>query len=149
METTADRSAIRKAPAHLWVVGTLATLWNGFACLDYVLTNLRHPAYIAQLPPEMIDYIDAFPAWTIIAWGAGVALALLGSLLLLGRSLWAAYCFAFSLLTLAATQFYNFATGWPESMNTPTNWIMNVVIWIVAVALLLYAIRMRTRKILR
>lgn len=150
MDTIASGDARgRAAPAHLWIVGILGTLWNGFGCVDYLLTNLRVPSYIAQFSPDMIDHIDAFPVWAIITWGMGVGFALIGSLLLLMRSLWAAYCFAISLLALTATQLYQSSTGLPASMNTPASWLLTGVIWSVAVALLLYAVRMRTRKLLR
>jgi len=130
-------------------VGLLSLLWNGFGCLDYTLTNLRDPAYIAQFPPEMIDYLDSFPGWAVVAWGLGVGAGALGSLLLLARSIWAAYAFAFSFLGLALTTFYQFSEGMPASMNTPMNWGMTGAIWIVCIGLLLYALRMRSRGVLR
>ncbi|MET1753951.1 hypothetical protein ABVV53_00505 [Novosphingobium sp. RD2P27] len=149
MDTIANGEAGGGAPVHLWVVGVLATLWNAFGCVDYLLTNLRDPRYVARFAPDMIDYIDAFPAWVIVTWGMAVGFALIGSLLLLARSLWAAYCFAFAVLALAATQLYQSSTVLPPSMNNPASWLLTSVIWLVAVALLLYAVRMRTRKVLR
>ncbi len=137
-----------KAPLHLWVVGILSLLWSGYGCYDFVMTNVRDAGYLAPLPPDMIDYLDAYPAWVVLGWAAGVGFSLIGALLLLGRSLWAAYAFAFSLLGLATTQVYDFATPTPPSMKTAANWGMTGLIWIVAVGLLLYAIRMRTRRVL-
>ena len=30
-----------RAPAHLWIVGILALLWNCFGCYDYLMTAMR------------------------------------------------------------------------------------------------------------
>lgn len=143
------REARIRAPAHLWIVGGLSLLWNAFGCFDFLMTNVRHSAYIAQLPADMVDYLDAFPAWTVVAWAMGVGFGALGSLLLLARSSWATVAFALSLVGLAGTQVYQIATGLPDGMNTPMNWGMTALIWALAIGLLLYAVRMRRRGVLR
>ncbi|VWX46878.1 hypothetical protein [Novosphingobium sp. 9U] len=149
MDATIGATGAEKAPVHLWVVGTLSLLWNAFGCFDFVMTNVRDAAYLADLPPDMIDYIDGFPAWAVIAWAMGVGFGLLGSILLFGRSLYAAYAFAFSVLGLAGTQLYQFGEGTPRGMDTPANWGMTALIWVIALALLFYALRMRARGVLR
>ena len=30
-----------RTPAHLWIVGALATLWNAFGAYDYLMTRKR------------------------------------------------------------------------------------------------------------
>ncbi len=76
----------RKIPAHYWVVAGLSLLWNAFGAVDYTLTKMRNPAYLANFPPEMMAAIDKFPAWMTIFWALGVWGSLLGSVLLLIRS---------------------------------------------------------------
>lgn len=149
MDATTSAAMTGKAPVHLWIVGVLSLLWNAFGCFDFLMTNVRDADYLAQFPPDMIDYIDAFPAWAVIAWAMGVGCALLGSILLLGRSFYAVYAFAFSLLGLAGTQIYQFGEGTPPGMDTAANWGMTALIWLIALALLAYAIRMRARGVLR
>ena len=34
-----------RAPAHLWIVGVLATVWNGFGAYDYLMTRMRNTDY--------------------------------------------------------------------------------------------------------
>lgn len=148
MTATVARSPVAKAPAHLWIVGGLSLLWNAFGCYDYLMTNMRVASYIVRFPPDMIDYLDAFPGWLVVGWAIEVGCALLGSLLLLGRSLWAAYAFAVSVLFMAASQAYQLAIGLPPSMTTPGYWSMIVAIWIVAQGLLFYALRMRASRVL-
>jgi hypothetical protein len=144
-----DQARRKRAPAHLWVVGGLSLLWNLFGCIDYVLTNLREPSYVAAFPPGMIDMLDAFPSWVTVAWGIGVGCALWGSVLLLAGLGWAELAFLLSLLGLAASQLYQFVTGLPPEMNTVANWGMTAVIWIIAVGQMVYTARMRARGVLR
>lgn len=149
MDATTGTAMANKAPLHVWVVGTASLLWSAFGCFDFLMTNIRDAAYLAQLPADMIDYLDGFPAWAVIAWAMGVGFALLGSMLLLIRSLYAAYAFAFSLLGLAGTQLYQFGEGTPPGMDTAASWGMTALIWLISVAVLVYALRMRARGVLR
>lgn len=138
-----------KAPAWFWVVAVLSLLWNAFGCLDYTMTVTRNPAYIAQFPPETIDYLDAMPVWAIAVWALGVWSALLGSVLLLVRSGWAVTAFAASLLGLGLSTVYQTVSNAPPAMETGVNLAVMVIVWIVAVALLWFSIGMRARGVLR
>ncbi|WP_313435707.1 hypothetical protein [Novosphingobium sp.] len=77
-----------RTPRHLWIVGVLALVWNAFGCTDFSMTVTRNPEWLAPLSPEMIDWLDAAPSWTIVTWALGVWGGLAGSLLLLLRSRW-------------------------------------------------------------
>lgn len=131
------------APIHLWIVGVLSLLWNAMGATDFTLTNIRLQSWIAGLPPEVIQQIDAYPAWAVAAWGCGVWGALAGSLLLLFRSRYAVHAFALSLAGLAATTAYQVMTG--TYGLTGAMAVMNLLIWAAAVALLIYALRMKAR----
>ena len=70
-------SAQGRAPMHLWIVGILSLLWNGFGCYDYFMTRTQGAAYINQMMhttdgDAMMAYINAFPIWVSAAWGLGV-----------------------------------------------------------------------------
>lgn len=132
-----------------WIVAVLSLLWNAFGALDYTLTNLRYAAYLKNFPPEMVQVIDAMPVWTLAAWALGVWGALAGSILLLIRSRFAIHAFAVSLLGLAVSSSYQFTLDLPASLDTKGMNAMMLVIWIIAVGLLLYAIRMRRQGVLR
>ena len=134
-------------PIHFWVVGVASLLWNAFGAYDFLMTNIRNPAHLAQFPPEMIQQIDAFPAWAVVAWGCGTWGALAGSLLMLFRSRFAVHAFAVSLAGLALVTGYQVAAG--AYGVTGGMAVMNLVIWAVAAALLVYAVKMRRRGVLR
>jgi hypothetical protein len=144
METSA------RTPAHLWIVGILSALWNAFGCTDYTMTQTRNDAWLANFPPEMMDYIESFPAWAEAAWALGVWGGLAGSLLLLARSRHAVTAFAVSLVGLLGTTIYQFGMAdLPGSMRTGGMIGMQLVIWVVAIGLFLYARTARARGLLR
>ncbi|MBB4858231.1 hypothetical protein HNO88_001550 [Novosphingobium chloroacetimidivorans] len=146
MDATTNAARADKAPAHLWLAGGAGLLWHAWGCYDFLMTNVRDAAYLAQVPADRIDYIDGFPAWAVIAWATSVGCGLIGSILLLGRLPHAAYAFAFSVLGLAGMQLYQYGEGTPASMGTAAYWSMRALAWFVALALLGYARRMRARS---
>jgi hypothetical protein len=138
-----------KAPWHLWVVGILSLLWNLFGAVDFTMTNTRNAAYLAQFPPEMMQIIDTFPMWSIIAWGCGVWGALIGSFALLLRSRGAVLAFAISLVGLAVSQYYQATLDMPASMETARMKAMTGAIWAGAIFLLWYSWRQHRAGVLR
>lgn len=141
-------SAYRPGPTY-WIIAVGAALWNGFGCLDFIMTASRNPAYLAQVPPEIIDWLDSAPTWTLVPWALGVGGGLLGALLLLVRSRLAVGAFAASLGGLAVTQVWQFSTDRPASMTTPGMIAMTLLIWAVALALLWHAWRHLRMGVLR
>ena len=139
-----------KTPAHLWIVGVLATLWNAFGCFDYVMTQTGNAQYLAQFTDEQRAYFESFPAWMEAAWAVGVWGALLGSLLLLLRNRHAVTLYMLSLLGLLTATIYQYGMAdMPAGMTSPAMMAMNAFIWAVAILLLVYSMRMRARGVLR
>ena len=144
-----------RTPAHVWIVGALATLWNAFGAYDYLMTRSRNTEYLSSMMPgvdanQFLAYIDGYPIWAQIGWGLGVWMGLLGSVLLLLRSRWAVHSFALSLLGMALSFTYVF-TGppMPGEEQIGAMKYFPLVIVAVGVALLYYAVAMRKRGILR
>ena len=136
-------------PWHLWAVGIVTVLWNGFGAFNYWVTQTRNEAFMAQLSGEQRAFLDAAPAWVHGAWAFGVWGALAGSLLLLARSRHAVVAFGLSLAGLAANTVYQLTLPTPSPhLDTPGQIALHVAIWAVAIALLLYALRMRRRGVL-
>lgn len=138
-----------QTPRHLWIVGILSLLWNAFGAYDYTMTNTRNAAYLRQFPPEMMQVIDAFPPWTMVAWALGVWGALAGSVLLLLRSRFAVHAFAASLAGLAGSTAYQLSVDMPESMTGGLMMVMNLIIWAGAILFLWYAWAQRRAGVLR
>ena len=139
-----------RAPLHFWIVAGLSLLWNAFGAFDYMMTNLRSAAYLANFPPDMMSYIDAMPTWATAAWALGVWGGLAGAVLLLLRSRYAVVAFALSLLGLAVSTIYQWTMPQqPAWMTEPAMLAMNAVIWVAAIFLLFYALAMRRRGLLK
>lgn len=128
------------APAHLWIVGILGTLWNCFGVFDFVMTETANQGYLAKYGTEATAYYMSFPAWFVAFWALGVWGGLAGSLLLLVRSKHAVTLFALSLVGLFVTTVYQFALSSPPADMTTTGMLlMMLVIWAVAIGLFVYA----------
>ncbi|MEO6224399.1 MAG: hypothetical protein ABIO80_00890 [Sphingomicrobium sp.] len=144
-----------RAPMHLWVVGILSLLWNGFGCYDYLVTRLRDTDYLAKMMPgtdpnAVLAYIDSFPLYAQIGWGLGVWGGLAGSLLLLLRSRWATLAFALSFIgALLGLGYQIMHPAGIASMHEGAGGVMPYVIIAVALALALYARAMEKKRVLR
>jgi hypothetical protein len=143
-------AAVRRTPAHLWIVGGVSALWNCFGVYDYLMSVTHNAAYLANYSAEQRAYFDAFPAAMVACWALGVWGALAGSLLLLARSRHAVAAFAVSLFGLAASTFYQYVIGSPPPGSEEGSMVlMMVAIWAIAIGLLAYALAMRKRGVLR
>lgn len=141
-----------KTPWHLWLVGVLSLLWNGFGAYDFVMTNTQGEAYMraSGMTQPMIDYYNAMPTWMYGPWVLGVFGAVLGSILLLARRKLAVLLFGLSLLGAVVSLVYGRMNPMPEL--PPALAAMSYMPWVIAViaALLLwYAWAMAKRGVLR
>jgi hypothetical protein len=141
-----------KTPWHLWAVGVISLLWNGYGAYDFIMTNTQGEAYMraAGMTQPMIDYFNAMPTWMYVPWILGVWGAVLGSILLLLRNRLAVWAFFASLLGAAGNLGYGLMNPMPELPEAMA--MMKVIPWvIVVVAALLawYASSMAKKGVLR
>ena len=76
--------------------------------VDYSMTQMHNPAYMAQFTPEQVAYFTNQPAWFVGFWALAVWSALLGSVLLLMRRRAAVIVFALSLAAMVVTMFHTY-----------------------------------------
>jgi hypothetical protein len=146
MATTAQG----RMPAHLWIVGILAMLWNAFGCYDFLMTNLKNQAYLAQFTADQIAYFNSLPAWLNLFWGLGVWGGLIGAILLLMRSRHAVLAFGLSLIGAVVGMGYQmFMIQMPDSMKGGAMAFLPWLIIIVAIFQLWYAWTMEKKGLLR
>ena len=138
-------------PWHLWVVGAVALLWNGYGGYDYVMTQTDNAAYLAQFTAEQRAYFDSFPMWMEAVWAIGVWGAVLGSILLLLRMRLAVQAFALSLLGAVLSLIYGLAIDKapPPPPEMAVMAYMPWVIVVIAALLAWYAWAMSKRGVLR
>lgn len=138
----------RTAPWHLWVVGVVSLLWNGFGGYDYLMSHLQGAAYYHQvgMSEAQIAYMAAYPTWMHGVWALGVWSAVAGSVLLLLRSRFALHAFILSLLGIVGSNGY--------ALFTPGGWAlmggaMTLVIAGIGLFLLAYSWAMTRGGVLR
>jgi len=139
-----------KTPWHLWVVGVVAVLWNGFGCFDYTMTQTQGDAWLhsMKMTEAQIAYFHAMPAWTHAAWAIGVWGGALGGLLLLLRRKWATPVFVLSFLGWLAGAIYAF--GLSDGLQAMgTMWPMQIVIGAACLFFIGYAHAMGRKGVLR
>jgi hypothetical protein len=136
-----------KAGWHIWPVGILAIVWNGYGCFDFIMKTTRNPAYTAQFPQDIQTYWYSMPWWMFGLWAVGVFGALIASLALLMRSKTAVTLFAAAFIA-SAVSFY---VRWQEIVAPPVEGMefMPVVILIIGSTLTAYAYWQSTRGVLR
>ena len=144
-------STVPKTPWHLWVVGIIALLWNSIGALDFVMTQTRNAAYMAEFTSAQLDFFSSFPWWVNASWALGVWGGVLGAVLLLLRSRFAVPVFALSLLGLIITTFHNFVLAKPNMAQLVGDFevAFTGVIFLIAILLFWYARVMRQKGVLR
>lgn len=145
---------VAKTPRHLWIVGVVSLLWNLIGVSDYTFAKLKSDWYmkeVGQFTADQIAWFYDFPLWANIGWALGVWGSLLGSVLLLTRSRHAPGVFLVSIAGLALMTFYQFGLNSAKFVALFGSGPMyfTAVIWIVVVALFLYARRQAVAGVLR
>ena len=143
----------RSVPVHLWIVGALALLWNGFGCVDYLMTSTRNTDWLQATMPDLdpnvlYDWVDSFPSWAQAGWGLGVWMGLFGAALLLIRSRWAVPALGLSLVGAGVGLGYQMANPMPGATGIMVTGMPAMII-IVCLGLYLYARAQRQSGVLR
>lgn len=150
-----EDSGRARTPVHVWIVGALALLWNGFGAYDYLMTRMRNTDYLASMMPTVdpeatLAWVDAFPVWAQFGWGLGVWGGLVGAVLLLLRSRWAVWAFGLSLVgAILGLGYQIFAAPPLPGAEGPAFELVPYAIILIAAALALYARAMHRKGVLR
>ena len=140
-----------KAPFHLWIVGILSLLWNFGGGYDYVMTKTNNAEYLSAVPQDRLAMLLEAPVWFSISWAVGVWFSVIGSLLLLFRSRFAAPAFGLSLLGLIVSSIYTYGVMGVDNLAAAGTAaiIFSIAIPLVLVGLWLYARAMVRKGVLR
>jgi hypothetical protein len=144
-----DSTRTVRAPWHLWAIGIAALLWNAIGAFDYLMTETKNASYMSGFTPEQLAFFYGFPAWVIAAWAIAVWGGVLGSILLLLRRRLAVWVFLFSLVAMVLTTIHNYVlSNGLEIFADAGSRVFTGVIFLIALALYLYARAMRKRGVL-
>jgi hypothetical protein len=149
MSTDAEAMLSARPTWKLWAIGTLALLWNAMGAFDYLMTQTRNAAYLSNMTPAQMAYIDAFPTWAIATWATAVWGGVLGTVLLLMRRKSAVPVFLVSLVAMVLTTIYQYglSNGLEVFVGTGPK-LFTALIFVVALGLYLYARSLAQRGVL-
>ena len=145
--TMSEAKAV-KTPIHLWIVGVLALLWNATGALDYVMTETKNEAYMAQFTPQQLEFFYGFPAWLVAFWAIAVWGGVLGAILLLLRKKLAVPVLAVSFVSMVVTAIHNYGFSGAADIVGTMGAVFTVIIFVIALALVMYAGSMAKRGVL-
>jgi len=104
---------------------------------------------MSAFTPEQLEYFYGFPTWVVAAWAIAVWGGVLGALLLLLRKRHAVWVFLVSFVAMVLTTIHNYVLSDGLKIFTDAGTkIFTAVIFLVALALFLYARAMSKRGVL-
>lgn len=134
-----------RTPRHLWVIGIVALLWNLGGAMDYLMTETKNEAYMGKFTPEQLEFFYSIPAWVVAFWALAVWGGVLGAVLLLLRKKLAWPVLLVSFLSMVVTMIHNYGLAGGADIMGGSGVFFSVVIFVVALALVMYA-RSMVRK---
>ena len=138
-----------RTPRHLWVIGVIALLWSLMGAMDYVMTQTKNEAYLAQFTPEQLSFFYGFPSFIVATWAIAVWGGVLGAILLLMRNKLAVWVLLASFVAMAITAFHNYVlSNGMEVVGDAFSLGFSALIFLVALALFLYARTMQKQGVL-
>ncbi len=143
-----DATATPRTPRHLWVVGVLGLLWDSMGAYDYLMTQTQNDSYMNRFTPEQLEFFYGFPTWLVAFWAIAVWGGVLGTLLLLLRKRLAVPVLLASFLAMIVTSVHNFFLSNGAEVMGGVGLLFSVLIFVVALALWLYARAMAQRGVL-
>ena len=141
-----EQPAPRKAPWHLWVVGTLSLLWNTSGA--YTIMSAQSGA-VMDMDPAEVAYYAAQAPWFVAVTDLVLIAAILAAIALLLRSRWAVHLYGLSIAGIIVTSVYDIAAGTALLLQDQGWLILSCVTTGLAIAQLAYAVVMRGRGVLR
>jgi hypothetical protein len=134
-----------KPPFHLWVVGLLLVLWNGWGIAIAIA------AQTASLPspdPEVASFFAAQPLWLVVLGNIGPVSGIAGSVALLLQSRWAPALFGTQLGVLTLANAYEVAIGTSLLLSSAESRVVTLVVAVTVCGAIVYARAMARRGVL-
>ena len=135
----------QRAPAHLWVVGFLLVLWNGWG-VAFALA--AQTARLPAIDPDASAYFEAQPLWFVLFADLGPLAGVAGAVALLLQSRWATGLFVAQLAVIALANAYELAIGTSLLLGSPEARVPSAVLLLLLAGQIVYARAMRRRGVL-
>ena len=136
----------RKAPWHLYLIGTAAVLWAALGVFDFLATLTQFPPYMERFPEGARQHMETQPLSVFAISGLAVFSALIGAVLLLRRQGLAVRVLAVSSTATIFAMALSYARPSPDTDATR---VFAVFIIVVSLLILNYAFHQAKQGVLR
>lgn len=128
-----------KPSTNFWIIAGAALVWNLIGLVIYVGQVSMSPEALSRLTEDQQALITSTPTWANAAWAIAVNAGVFGSLLLLLRRSWAVPMFVLSLAAVVVQDIEAFVLRDAFGVLGVNSLIIPSMVFIIAVALLLYS----------
>lgn len=135
-----ENADVVKPPLWYWIAGGLALIWNLLGVMAFFGSlKITQAELVEAYGQERADLIAAQPEWYPIVFGLAVFGGAIGCLGLLLRKNWAGHALILSLIAVIIQNIYFFVLSDVGKYVHGGEWVMTLMIPIVAVLLVLLA----------
>ena len=132
--------AINSKPStNFWIISGAALVWNLIGLVFYVGHVSITPEALAAMTEAHQEFLLTTPTWATSAFAIAVNAGVLGSVLLLLRKTWAIPVFAISLAGIVVQDVDAFVLRDAYSILGVNSLIIPSMVFVIGVAILLYA----------
>jgi hypothetical protein len=136
----------RDAPKWFMVVSVILLIWNLMGVMAYIAQVTMSPEALALLPDEQRQLYETTPAWATAAFAVAVNCGALGCLLLVLKRNLAGLFLQLSLAGVLVQMYHAFFMIKSYEVFGPGSLIMPVMVLIIAIYLVLLAVRAKTHR---
>ncbi|MCF6279848.1 MAG: hypothetical protein L3J14_05810 [Flavobacteriaceae bacterium] len=130
---------INKPSVGFWIISVIALIWNAVGANQYIQQAYQTDAFKAMYSSEQLEIISRTPSWVTAVFAVAVFASLLGCILLLLKKRSAISLFKLGLLAVIAQSIYNLFLNEGKDTYGTFEYIMLLMIPIVAIFLLIYS----------
>ena len=146
LEITMVEETNNKAPKWFTVVAAVLLVWNLLGVMAYLAQVMMSPEALAALPDDQRQLIENTPAWATAAFAVAVNFGAIGCLLLLLKRNLAGLFLQLSLAGVVVQLFHAFFMSNSFEVFGPGNFVMPVMVLIIAIYLVTLAIKARNHR---
>jgi hypothetical protein len=128
-----------KPTTNFWIIGGAALVWNLIGLVIYVGHVTMSPEALAKMTEAQQEFFVTTPVWATAAFAIAVNAGVLGSLFLLLRKSWAVPMFALSLAAIIVQDVDAYLLRDAYGILGVNGIIIPSMVFVIAVALLLYS----------
>jgi len=134
-----------KPSTNFWIISGAALVWNLIGLVIYVGQVSITPESIATMTEAHQEFLLTTPTWATSAFAIAVNAGVLGSLFLLLRKTWAVPTLVVSLLAIVVQDVDAFVLRDAYGILGVNSLLIPSMVFVIGIALLLYARAMKER----